>query len=184
MQCIFILMAYLFFCRLYSCYIFLILVVLSYHHLYCYNGCEISIWHQHTVTYSSYATKGGDGLIQCLSNENDRGYYINCVDTDQCKTEKIVQGCIYLQSFQEEDFLWNVLWNLSCLKLNVFSLTKSTFYTFNSLSCWWIYCDPTDDHIFQCFSYGNKDQGHVCGKGSLAVCMCNCIKMKLAQMFG
>lgn len=112
------------------------------------------------------------------------GYYINCVDTDQCKTEKIVQGCIYLQSFQEEDFLWNVLGNLSCLKLNVFSLTKSTFYTFNSLSCWWIYCDPTDDHIFQCFSYGNKDQGHVCGKGSLAVCMCNCIKIKLAQMFG
>lgn len=36
------------------CYIFLyiyILVVLLYHHLYCYNGCEVSIRHQNTVKY-------------------------------------------------------------------------------------------------------------------------------------
>ncbi len=65
MLCVFIL-AYLFFCGLYSSvvtlFFFYILVVVLYHHLYCYNGCKVSIGHQNTVKNSSYATKGGDGL--------------------------------------------------------------------------------------------------------------------------
>lgn len=68
MPCIFILMAYLFFCRLYSSvniffiYINISSIILSplilLQWMWCFHR------HQNTVKYSSYATKGGGGCSQ------------------------------------------------------------------------------------------------------------------------
>lgn len=62
-----------------------------------------------------------------------------------------------------------MLRNVSCLKLNVSSSTKSTFYTINSLNCWWIYCDPTNYPIFSILVTAMKTGVMFAGKGSLAV---------------
>lgn len=50
---------------------FFISAVIFYHHLNCYNGCEVSIQLRDTAKYLSYATKGGCGLKKYFSPAND-----------------------------------------------------------------------------------------------------------------
>lgn len=100
-----------------------ILVVLLYHHLYCYSGCKVSIRHQDTVKYLSYATKGGDGLRWCVCLHLMKMTVLSEITMKwrkQCES-------IYLQSFQEEEFrktclVWN--WMFShWLKKHIFTLS-------------------------------------------------------------